>query len=208
MALGSGDGAGRLTVNGLPVSGGFMIGYVHSIYKAPSAEIFTVEGRRFTMWAVVSASENVLDYYALEGTRARTRAGAWLLRLAKPATYAELSLLTTSIGRRTLVAGGRCLPLYSETGAAEVRLAVEMTLDTRGEPCRPPYSQALFLDAASPCAQASPVKRRALRTAAPPGSLLKYTYTSCQPASRSRAAQVRSAVSPYSTPARPWCMRT
>lgn len=155
MALGSGDGAGRLTVNGLPVSGGFMIGYVHSIYRAPSAEVFTVEGRRFTMRAVVSASENVLDYYALAGTRGRTPAGGWLLRLAEPATYEELSLLTTSIGRRTLLAGGRCLPLYREAGAAEVRLAVEMTIDARGEPCRPPYNQSLFLNAAYSATDAS-----------------------------------------------------
>ncbi|TMR10426.1 DUF1850 domain-containing protein [Nonomuraea turkmeniaca] len=148
MALGSGGGAGRLTVNGLPVSGGFMIGYVHSIYRAPTAEVFTVEGRRFTMRAVVSANESVLDYYALEGARSRTRAGAWMLRLAEPATYEELSLLTTSIGRRTLLAGGRCLPLYPDAGAAEVRLAVELTSDVRGEPCRPPYNQSLFLNAA------------------------------------------------------------
>ncbi|MGI5291830.1 hypothetical protein ACQEVF_52160 [Nonomuraea polychroma] len=147
MALGSGGGAGRLTVNGLPVSGGFMIGYVHSIYKAPTAEVFTVEGRRFTMRAVLSANESTLDYYALAGARSRTRSGAWMLRLAEPATYEELSLLTTSIGRRTLLAGGRCLPLFPEAGAAEVRLAVELTLEAGGEPCRPPYDQSLFLDA-------------------------------------------------------------
>ncbi|MGP3910585.1 DUF1850 domain-containing protein [Nonomuraea sp. 10N515B] len=144
MALGSGGGAARLTVNGLPVSGGFQIGYVHSIYKAPAAEVFTVEGRRFTMRAVVSESESVLDYYALEGARSRTRTGAWMVRLAKPATYEELSLLTTSIGRRTLLAGGRCLPLFPDAGAAEVRLAVEQTLEVRSEPCRPPYDGAMF----------------------------------------------------------------
>ncbi|MGP3960373.1 hypothetical protein ACTWPT_30630 [Nonomuraea sp. 3N208] len=147
MALGSGGGAGRLTVNGLPVSGGFLIGYVHSIYKAPTAEVFTVEGRRFTMRAVVSENESVLDYYALEGARSRTRTGAWLLRLAEPATYEELSLLTTSIGRRTLLAGGRCLPLFPDAGAAEVRLAVELTLEARSEACGAPYNQSLFLNA-------------------------------------------------------------
>ncbi|MFG1702049.1 DUF1850 domain-containing protein [Nonomuraea sp. M3C6] len=146
MALGSG-GAGRLTVNGLPVvAGAFSIGYVHSIYKAPSAELFTVEGRRFTMRAVVSTNESVLEYYAVEGARTRTPDGQWVLRLATPATYDELSLLTTSIGRRTLISGGRCLPLYPATGAAEVRLAVELTPDVRGEPCRPPYSQSFFLN--------------------------------------------------------------
>jgi hypothetical protein len=147
VALGSGDGAGRPAVHGLPVAGRFLIGYVHSIYRAPSAEVFTVEGRRFTMRAVVSTSVSVLDYYAVPGTRARTPAGAWVLRLAEPATYEELSLLTTSIGRRTLVAGGRCRPLYPRAGAAEVLLSVEPTLEPRGEPCRDPYSQSLFLNA-------------------------------------------------------------
>ncbi|MEV0383838.1 DUF1850 domain-containing protein [Nonomuraea sp. NPDC050643] len=144
VALGSGGGAGRLTVNGLPVSGGFAIGYVHSIYRVPSAEVFTVEGRRFTMRAVVSVNEGVLDYYAVEGTRTRAPDGLWVLRLAEPATYGELSLLTTSIGRRTLIADGRCLPLYPATGAAEVRLALRLTLDVRGEPCA--YSQSFFLN--------------------------------------------------------------
>ncbi|MFI7639874.1 DUF1850 domain-containing protein [Nonomuraea sp. NPDC049400] len=135
-ALCAGAGAGRLTVNGLPVvSGAFSIRYVHSIYRAPSAEVFTVEGRRFTMRAVVSANESVLDYYALDGTRTRASDGTWVLRLAAPATYEELSLLTTPIGRRTLVSGGRCLPLYPASGAAEVRLAVEPRLAVRGEPC-------------------------------------------------------------------------
>ncbi|MEV4112514.1 DUF1850 domain-containing protein [Nonomuraea sp. NPDC049695] len=145
-ALCSGAGAGRLTVNGLPVvSGSFSILYVHSVYKAPSAEVFTVEGRRFTMRAVVSADESVLDYYALDGTRTRTPDGAWVLRLATPATYEELSLLTTSIGRRTLASGGRCLHLYPASGAARVRLDVETRLDVRSEPCGPAYSQSFFL---------------------------------------------------------------
>ncbi|MEO3867679.1 hypothetical protein ABGB18_02490 [Nonomuraea sp. B12E4] len=147
MALGSGGGAGRLTVNGLPIQSGFAIGYVHSVYHAPSAELFTVAGRRFTMWAVVSTDDSVLDYYAVAGTRSRTPDGLWVLRLAEPATYQELSLLTTSIGRRTLLADGRCLRLYPASGAAEVRLAVELTPDPRGEPCPPPYSQSRFLNA-------------------------------------------------------------
>jgi hypothetical protein len=121
---------------------------VHSVYHAPSAELFTVEGRRFTMRAVVSVSENVLDYYALEGTRARTADGVWVLRLAVPATYDELSLLATPIGRRTLIARGRCLPLYPAEGAAEVRVAVAATTEPRGGPCRPPYNQSFFLNTA------------------------------------------------------------
>ncbi|SEH00118.1 protein of unknown function [Nonomuraea solani] len=142
-ALGSGAGAGRLTAGGLPVSGGFAIGYVHSVYRAPSAEVFTVEGRRFTMRAVLSLNESVLDYYAVEGVRTRDPDGVWVLWLAEPATYGELSLLTTSIGRRTLIAGGRCLPLYPATGAAEVHLTLRATLDVRSRPCD--YNQSFFL---------------------------------------------------------------
>ncbi|WP_166427208.1 DUF1850 domain-containing protein [Nonomuraea mesophila] len=139
-ALGCGGGAGRLTVNGLPVAGGsFAIAYVHSVYKAPSTEVFTVEGRRFTMRAVVSSSDSVLDYYALDGARSRTPGGLWVLRLAAPATYDGLSLLTTAVGRRTLLAGGRCLPLYPATGAAEVRVAVRLSPGVRGRSCPPPY---------------------------------------------------------------------
>ncbi|MEV0622733.1 DUF1850 domain-containing protein [Nonomuraea sp. NPDC050404] len=141
-ALGSGDGAGRLTVHGLPVvAGSFAIGYVHSIYRAPSAEVFTVEGGRFTMRAVVSASEGVLDYYAVAGERVRLPEGMWLLRLAEPATYTELSLLTTPIGRRTVLSGRRCLPLYPAAG--EVRLALALTRDVRGGPCPAPFAGRL-----------------------------------------------------------------
>ncbi|WP_237106998.1 DUF1850 domain-containing protein [Nonomuraea sp. MG754425] len=143
-ALGSGGGAGRPAVNGLPVvAGAFAIGYVHSIYRAPSAEVFTVEGRRFTMRAVLSVNEGVLDYYAVEGERVRLPGDVWLLRLAEPASYEELSLLTTSIGRRTVVSGGRCLPLYPATGAREVRLTVGLTQDAHGGPCD--HNQSFFL---------------------------------------------------------------
>ncbi|WP_336205020.1 DUF1850 domain-containing protein [Nonomuraea sp. LPB2021202275-12-8] len=148
LALGSGGGAGRPAVNGLvlPPSGVFAIGYVHSIYRAPSAEVFTVEGSRFTMRAVVSASGGVLDYYALDGERSRLPDGLWLLRLAVPATYEELPLIATPIGRRTLLAGGRCLPLYPASGARQVRVAVAPALDDRGVPCAPPYNQSFFLN--------------------------------------------------------------
>ncbi|WP_186405125.1 DUF1850 domain-containing protein [[Actinomadura] parvosata] len=149
-ALGTGGDAGRPTVNGLPVvAGTFSIAYVHSVYRAPSAEVFTVEGTRFTMRAVVSLSGGVLDYYALEGERARLPGGAYVLRPAEPATYEELTLLATPIGRRTLVSGGRCLPLYPERGAREVRLA--LALAQPAPACRAPgssrpYSQSFFLN--------------------------------------------------------------
>ncbi|MEV0595491.1 DUF1850 domain-containing protein [Nonomuraea cavernae] len=131
----------------LSESGVFALAYVHSVYRAPSAELFTVRGRRFTMRAVVSTSGGVLDYYALDGVRSRLPGGGWMLRLATPATYDELPLIATPIGRRTLVAGGRCLQLYPASGARQVRLAVALTATGRGGPCPPPYNQSLFLNA-------------------------------------------------------------
>ncbi|MET7464982.1 DUF1850 domain-containing protein [Nonomuraea sp. NPDC005501] len=141
LALASAAGAGRPAVGGLvlPPSGVFALAYVHSVYRAPSAEVFTARGGRFTMRAVVSASGGVLDYYALEGTRGRTPDGDWVLRLAVPATYEELPVIATPIGRRTLVAGGRCLPLHPASGARELRLTVRLVLRDRGGPC-PPHS--------------------------------------------------------------------
>lgn len=151
-ALGPAAGAGRPAVNGLvlPPSGVFAIGYVHSVYRAPSAEVFTAEGTRFTMRAVVSAGGGVLDYYAVEGARSRLPGGGWLLRLAAPATYEELEVYGTPLGRRTLVAGGRCLPLHPTAGSRRVRVTVGAALEDRGGPCPPPYDQSLFLPPENP----------------------------------------------------------
>lgn len=159
LALGSGSGAGRLSVNGLtlPASGVFAIGYVHSIYRAPSAEVFTVEGGRFTMRAVVSGNGGVLDYYAVEGERGHLPGGLRVLRLARPATYDDLALIATPIGRRTLLAGGRCLPLYPASGARQVRVAVTLSLDDRGGPCPPPYSQFFRLNTAYSAIEANAI---------------------------------------------------
>ncbi|MFE0152654.1 DUF1850 domain-containing protein [Nonomuraea sp. NPDC059007] len=118
--------------------------YVHSVYHAPAAEIFSVAGRRFTMRAVISESAGVLDYYALDGTRSRTEGGLWVLRLAAPVTYDGLDLIASPVGRRTLVAGGRCLPLYPASGSTRVRLAVGAT-PPGGPAAAPCYNQSFFL---------------------------------------------------------------
>ncbi|WP_084958472.1 hypothetical protein [Thermoactinospora rubra] len=114
-------------------------------------EVFTVEGRRFTMRAVVSTSGGVLDYYALEGTRETLPGGLFRLTLAAPAAYESLDLIATPIGRRTLVAGGpsgwRCLPLFPPSGSRQVRLTVRLELEDRGGACPAVYSQSLFLNA-------------------------------------------------------------
>jgi hypothetical protein len=62
-----------------------------------------------------SSSEAVLDYYELEGRRTAT--GGW--RRLEPAATPRLDalpLVATEVGRRTLEAGGRRLPLYTEGG--------------------------------------------------------------------------------------------
>ncbi|WP_157245146.1 DUF1850 domain-containing protein [Nonomuraea typhae] len=132
-------------MHGLPLGGGgFALAYVHSMYRVPAAELFSVEGRRFTMRAVLSESAGVLDYYALDGVRSRTPEGLWLLRLATPVGYDRLDLIASAVGRRTLVAGGRCLPLHPAAGSAEVRLAVGVSPPgaPSGDPC---YNQSFFL---------------------------------------------------------------
>ncbi|HEU5156749.1 MAG TPA: hypothetical protein VFU43_07105 [Streptosporangiaceae bacterium] len=107
----------------LPASGAFALAYVHSAYRAPTAELFAAAGRRFTMYAVASPNEAVLDYYAVPGARAR-RMGWWVLRLDRPVLLDELSLIGTPVGRRTLVTAAGCVPLYPRFGAYDLRIRV------------------------------------------------------------------------------------
>ncbi len=66
----------------------------------------------------------MLDYYELEGERTRER-GWWVLTPDRPARFTTMALAATERGRRTLVAGGRRLPLYGRD--VHLRLAVEGT---------------------------------------------------------------------------------
>jgi Domain of unknown function (DUF1850) len=99
----------------LPASGEFALRYRHSVYRAEVTETFAAAGDGFRLVAVASPSEAVLDYYELEGRR--TGAGGW--RRLEPAATPRLDalpLVATAVGRRTLEAGGRRLPLYAEGG--------------------------------------------------------------------------------------------
>jgi hypothetical protein len=69
----------------------------------------------------------VIDYYELDGRRTRER-GWWVMTPDRPARFATMALAGTRLGRRTLVAGERHLPLYRRDGrAVHLRLAVEGT---------------------------------------------------------------------------------
>jgi len=121
----SADGA-RVAGAALPPSGRFALAYRHSTYRAPAVETFrTVAGGAFVLEAVASPQEGVLDYYGIEGRR--TRRGAWrTLHPARAARFRTLALAATRVGRRTLVIGGRRLPLYESDGrVAHLRIAVE-----------------------------------------------------------------------------------
>jgi Domain of unknown function (DUF1850) len=107
----------------LPASGEFALEYRHSYYRRPARETFRLAGDGFELVAVSSPSEAVLDYYELEGTRER-RGGVWTLRPARRPWFEEMALAATAVGRRTLVAGERRVPLYGGDDV-HLRLGVE-----------------------------------------------------------------------------------
>ena len=96
-------------------------------YRAPAVERFRARaGGASSWWRSRSPSEAVLDYYELEGARARrgATAGGRCARRGRRASR-ELALAATALGRRTLVAGGRRTPLWRSDGrAAHLRIAV------------------------------------------------------------------------------------
>jgi hypothetical protein len=101
----------------------FALEYRHSYYRRPARETFRLRpDGAFALVAVSSPSAAVLDYYEIDGTRAR-RGGWWTLRPARPARFESLPLAATAVGRRTLVAEGRRAPLYG--GDVHLRITVE-----------------------------------------------------------------------------------
>jgi hypothetical protein len=108
----------------LPADGRFALAYRHSYYRAPAEERFAsdVHGG-FRLREIASPRAAVLDYYALDGRRARD--GRRLtLRPREAPRYRRLSLIATSTGRRTLVAGERRIPLYGAR-ARHLTISVE-----------------------------------------------------------------------------------
>jgi hypothetical protein len=120
VASAGGDSVAELR---LPASREFALEYRHSVYRWPARETFrAVPDGSFSLVAVSSPSEAVLDYYAIEGVRER-RGGWWTLRPARPARFETLPLAATAVGRRTLVAGGRRAPLYG--GPVHLTISVD-----------------------------------------------------------------------------------
>lgn len=108
----------------LPADATFALRYRHSVYGVDAWEHFVAEaGGGLRLVAVSSPSEAVLDYYGAEGTRTRDAAG-WHLTLAAPARMAELPLIATETGRRTLVVGADATPLFTGE-AAHLSVAIE-----------------------------------------------------------------------------------
>jgi hypothetical protein len=100
----------------LPTPGRFELRYRHSYYRADAAESFVAgPDGGFRLVAVGSPSQAVLDYYGLAG---RThREGGWLrLELRQPQRFERLPVVATGLGRRTLVVGGRAVPLAPPGG--------------------------------------------------------------------------------------------
>ena len=110
----------------LPRSGTFALTYRHSYYRRPAVERFTAaDDGSFRLVEIASPSEAVLEYYVVEGARAR-HDGWWTLKLARPARFTRMALAATAVGRRTLVADGRRAPLFRRDGrAAHLTIAVE-----------------------------------------------------------------------------------
>jgi hypothetical protein len=109
----------------LPRSGTFALTYRHSYYRRPAVERFAAaDDGSFRLVEITSPSEAVLEYYDVEGARAR-RGGWWTLKLARPVRFTKMALAATAVGRRTLVADGRRVPLYRGGRARHLTIAVE-----------------------------------------------------------------------------------
>lgn len=134
----SGERTGSLP---LPESGEFGLEYRHSYYRAPATEHFVAGSEGFRLVGISSTNGGVLDYYELKGER-EDRGDRMLLDLDAEHGYDSLPLIATQEGRRTLVAGGERLPLYTEDGPRHLTVEVEQGLPGRILSMIPGYTQS------------------------------------------------------------------
>ena len=116
------DGGAIVAAAPLPADGHIALTYRHSVYGATAEERFRASAGGFVLESVASPSADVIDYYALDGTRTR-EGGTWVMTPSHAARFETMALAATERGRRTLVAGARRIPLYGH--AVHLRLAVE-----------------------------------------------------------------------------------
>jgi Domain of unknown function (DUF1850) len=120
MAVGD-DG----TIAELPLKDArFALGYRHSIYEHPAVETFEVDDHgRFELVHVTSPSEQVLDYYGVEGER--TKHGGWRrLSFDEPPRFTRLPLIATPTGRRTLIVDQKRLALFEGLEATHITICI------------------------------------------------------------------------------------
>ena len=99
------------------------LGYVHSVYRQPAREGFRVQDGGFALVELRSRSQAVLEYYARAESIGR-EGDEYAIRLAGE-HYAELPVLVSALGQRTLHYASRQLPLHGLAGdGARVRLRV------------------------------------------------------------------------------------
>ncbi|MCG0239098.1 MAG: DUF1850 domain-containing protein [Firmicutes bacterium] len=123
----------------------FELRYVHSAFRIPVREIFTVDGAgRLVLREIRSTRADIVDYYHIPGARVVDRPGdVRIVGLALP--HRRLLVRAGPIGNRTFH-DGRCeLPLAELAGAGgRLTLAVAyrpwlpILLHRRGIPCPKP----------------------------------------------------------------------
>jgi len=108
------------------------LSYVHSIYRQPATEEFRVSETGLDLVRLRSVSVPVLEYYARSEPIQLAGAGAGAGRVAEhvieiqPQRHANLTVLVSELGQRTVLYDGRTWPLHRLAGDGErVRLAVE-----------------------------------------------------------------------------------
>lgn len=90
------------------------LAYLHSLYRAPGSEEFVVRDGRLELVRLRSPSEAVLEYYA-RPEPIRLAPDGYAIDVAGPA-YAELPVLASATGQRTVHCCGRVVALASLAG--------------------------------------------------------------------------------------------
>jgi hypothetical protein len=94
--------------------------YRHSLYGGRVWEHLAVEGTGFVLTALEAEHEAALEYYGLRGRIVHRNGRAALVGLHVPVGAPVVR--ATALGERTLIAGGKTIPLTSWGDGGRVRL--------------------------------------------------------------------------------------